>query len=264
MVRRDLAALPKAHLHVHLESAVRWSTLREIGDANGVPVPAGPGPAGLVFDGFRAFGDHGSAVRGCLRRAEDFARVAREFCADEAAGGARYVEVTFTAASHGERLGDAEMPLEAVLSGLADGGAEHGVEWGVVLDHSRRRSVARFAATVALARRYADAGVVAVGLAGDESFPLAPFAEVIAGTDVPMVHHAGEASGAGSVWDAVGPGRARRWGTVCGRWRIRCWWRGCGMIGCRWRCVRRRTWRWGWCGRGRRIRCRDWWRRVWW
>src|SRR5262245_13933573 len=53
---RDLAALPKAHLHVHLESTIRWSTLREIGDANRVPVPDHLA-AGAVFDGFRSFGD---------------------------------------------------------------------------------------------------------------------------------------------------------------------------------------------------------------
>jgi adenosine deaminase len=44
-------------------------------------------------------------VRACLRTPADFARVAREFCADEAASGVRYAEVSFTAASHGERAG---------------------------------------------------------------------------------------------------------------------------------------------------------------
>jgi len=35
-VARDLHALPKAHLHVHLESTVRPDTLRELAEANGV------------------------------------------------------------------------------------------------------------------------------------------------------------------------------------------------------------------------------------
>src|SRR4051812_33959025 len=108
---RELARLPKAHLHVHLESTVRWATLREIGAANGVPVPARDGDGPVAFDDFREFADLGTMVRDCLRRPEDFRRIAVEFCADEAAQGTRYAEVTFTAAAHGERLGRPEMPL---------------------------------------------------------------------------------------------------------------------------------------------------------
>jgi adenosine deaminase len=40
------------------------------------------------------------------------------------------VEVTFTTASHGERLGDPDMPLDALLTGLRRGAAETGVAFG--------------------------------------------------------------------------------------------------------------------------------------
>jgi adenosine deaminase len=207
---RDLTLLPKAHLHVHLESAIRWSTLREIG---GIEVPA-DGP--LVFDGFRRFADHGSLIRDRLRRPEHFRRIAREFCADEAAQGTRYAEVTFTAASHGERLGGRpEMPLEAVLEGLAEGQAAYGIECRVLLDHSRRRSVERFRRTLALAERYAGDGVVGIGVAGDESYSLMPFAGVLdAARDagVRLVHHAGETQGPDSIREAIGAGHAERLG----------------------------------------------------
>ena len=188
---RDLSLLPKAHLHVHLESTIRRDTLRVIGDRNGVTVPDGGG----AFGGFGQFAAHNELVRNCLRRPEDFTRIAAEFCADEAADGTRYAEVTFTAAAHGERLGQIEMPLEAVLAGLAEGQARHDVECQVILDHSRRRPVDRAWQTFRLATRYADRGVVAIGLAGDESYPLRPFAAVMdAARDagVHLVHHAGE------------------------------------------------------------------------
>jgi adenosine deaminase len=212
---RDVSALPKAHLHVHLESTVRWDTLRDIAAANGVALPTGGDGGGLAFTGFRGFADHNSLVRSCLRRPEDFARVAREFCADEAAQGTRYAEVTFTAAAHGERLGRPRMPLEAVLHGLAEGRAAHGIEVRVLLDHSRRRSVDRFRRTLDLAVEHADAGVVAIGVAGEESYPLAPFAGVVAdaaAAGVPLVHHAGEACGPDSVREALTLGRTRRLG----------------------------------------------------
>jgi adenosine deaminase len=208
---RDLSLLPKAHLHVHLESTIRWATLREIGDRNGVTVPG----EGGAFGGFGQFAAHNELVRNCLRRPEDFTRIAAEFCADEAADGTRYAEVTFTAAAHGERLGQMEMPLEAVLAGLADGQARHDIECRVILDHSRRRSVDRAWQTLRLAARYADQGVVAIGLAGDESYPLQPFAAVLdAARDagVHLVHHAGEGGGPDSIREAIHVGHAERLG----------------------------------------------------
>jgi adenosine deaminase len=213
---RDLARLPKAHLHVHLESTVRWATLLEIGTAGGVAVPARPDGGPLVFDGFREFADYNAVVRSCLRRPEDFRRIALEFCADEAAQGTRYAEVTFTAASHGERLGGPpELPLEAVLQGLEEGRAAYGIECRVLLDHSRRRSVDRAWRTLTLARRYAADGVAGIGVAGEESYSLLPFTEVLdAALDsgLHLVHHAGETSGAASIREALDAGRAERLG----------------------------------------------------
>ncbi|WP_121437448.1 adenosine deaminase [Actinomadura pelletieri] len=206
---RDLLSLPKAHLHVHLESTVRWATLREIGAANGVRVPDDVG----TFGSFAAFFAQNDLVRSCLRRPADFRRIAYEFCADEAAQGTRYAEASFTAAAHGERLGDLDMPLAAVLEGLEAGREAFGIECRLILDHSRRRSVERAWRTLDLARRHD--GVVAVGLAGDEAHPGDPFNEVfVAARDAGLhvVHHAGESEGPASIRHALGPGGAERLG----------------------------------------------------
>ncbi|GAA3000113.1 adenosine deaminase [Actinokineospora diospyrosa] len=204
-----MVALPKAHLHVHLESTVRAATLAHWAAREGVPVPPG-GP----FRGFRAFADRNSLVRALARSAEDFHRLAVEFCADEAAQGTHYAEVTFTAASHGERLDDLHMPLAAVVAGLREGQRAHGITVRLLLDHSRRQSVARLERTVELAARHNDI-VVGIGLAGDEAFPLAPFAGVLREAQqagLRMVHHAGESAGADSVREAVELGGAQRIG----------------------------------------------------
>jgi adenosine deaminase len=202
VIMRDLRLLPKAHLHTHVESAIRASTLRELG--------ADVGPS--VFDGFGAFAAHNGLVRDCLRRPADFARIGREFCVDEAADGTRYAEVTFTAAGHGERLGDLDMPLAALLDGLAAGQAETGIEVRVLLDHPRRRSVQRAWRTLELAVRHKAVGI---GLAGAEGYPVEPFAEVFAAAEdagIRLVHHAGEECGPASIRAAIGVGRADRIG----------------------------------------------------
>jgi adenosine deaminase len=202
---RDLCRLPKAHLHTHLESTIRPATIRELGGE--VPVQDQP------FSSFTMFADQRAAVRALLRDHQHFHRIAVEFCEDEAAQGVRYVEVMFTAAAHGERLGDPEMPLEAVLDGLAVGTQEYGIQTRVILDHSRRRPVERLWRSLELATRHPQ--VIAIGLAGDEAYPATPFADVFRAArdaDLHLVHHAGETAGPASVWEALTVGHADRIG----------------------------------------------------
>ena len=52
---RDLIALPKAHLHVHLDGAVRESTLKELCAARGLVPPRVP--EGTAYESFAAFMD---------------------------------------------------------------------------------------------------------------------------------------------------------------------------------------------------------------
>jgi adenosine deaminase len=207
-VSLDLVALPKAHLHVHLESAIRPATLASLAPSGEAPVV----PA--VFAGFGPFADYNAAVRACLRTPADFERVAYEFCVDSAADGVRYAEVTVTAAAHGARLGSGSAPLDAVLAGLRAGSLAAGIETRMVIDHSRRRPVAWAEESVRLAADRPDA-VVAFGVAGDESAPISPYRPVIeraAAAGVHLVHHAGETAGAVSVWEALDIGRADRIG----------------------------------------------------
>jgi adenosine deaminase len=207
---RDLLSLPKANLHVHLEDAIRPQTLGEIAASNGLQIP----PGTPISDSASFFAAH-NVVRNCLLTFDDFYRVAVEYCADEAAQGTRYAEVSFTAAAHGERLGDMTMPLRAVLEGLAQGRADYGLQTGLLLDHSRRRPVERAWATLRLAESYASEGVVAVGLAGDEAHSGDPFVEVFRAAraaGLHVVHHAGEAAGPASIRQAIVEGSAERLG----------------------------------------------------
>jgi adenosine deaminase len=218
---RDPLGLPKVDLHVHLEDTIRPATVEELALSHGMPVPL----TAPITDSASFFRVH-EAVRNCLRTAADFHRVALEFCEDEAAQGTRYAEVSFTAAAHGERLGDLSMPLRAVLAGLAEGEQGFGLRSQVLLDHSRRRPVERAWATLRLAESHAGEGVVGVGLAGDEVYPGDPFVEVFRAPAMP-----------GCMWSTMRvrrPGRrasgrpSRRVGpsgsaTASGSWMIRAW-----------------------------------------
>lgn len=207
---RDLLSLPKANLHVHLESTIRPQTLAELAVSHGMPPPRDT----PIKDSASFFAAN-NLVRNCLVTFTDFYRVALEYCADEAAQGTCYAEVSFTAAAHGERLGDMQMPLQAVLEGLAQGRADYGLQTGLVLDHSRRRPVERAWTTLRLAEAYASAGVLAVGLAGDEAYPGDPFAPVFTAAraaGLHVVHHAGEAAGPASIRQAIAIGGAERLG----------------------------------------------------
>jgi adenosine deaminase len=108
-----------------------------------------------------------------------------------------------------------EMPLEAVLEGLAEGQKKYDIECRVILDHSRRRSIERAQNTLYLAKRYTGQGVIGIGMAGDDSFSLSPFSEIIEESmevGLHLIHHAGEISGPASIWEAITIGRAERIG----------------------------------------------------
>jgi adenosine deaminase len=69
--------------------------------------------------------------------------------------------------------------------------------------------------TLRLATRYASRGVVGIGLAGEESYSLRPFVDVLeAARDagLHLVHHAGEDRGPASIREAITVGRAERLG----------------------------------------------------
>src|SRR5690242_9410691 len=70
---RDLRALPKAHLHLHLEGAMRPSTLRELADAAGVAVPPIRG-----FGSFGAFAGMYVAACDVLTTPESLVRLVDE------------------------------------------------------------------------------------------------------------------------------------------------------------------------------------------
>jgi adenosine deaminase len=206
---RPLATLPKAHLHLHLEGAMRPATLAELAGKAGMSVPAIRG-----YGSFVAFADMYHAACEVLRTAEDFARLIAEVAADAAAAGAVWLEPALWAPLHADRLGDAREVLELALEAGRDAEKATGVGIGWMVSADRTRPPSEALAQARLAAEYADRGVVAFGLANDEArFPPEPFADAFAlarEAGLLSTPHAGELAGPASVrgaLDNLGPRR---------------------------------------------------------
>ena len=214
----DLAALPKAHLHLHLTGGMRPSTLAELAAEQGRRLPAGLlHPGGLesvAARGWLKFQRLYDAARDVLRGPEDVRRVLREIAEDERAAGSGWVEVQVDPSSYAARLGGLTGAVEVVLDGMAQASRETGVGMALVVAANRTRHPGDAETLARVARRFAGRGVVGFGLSNDETrgdtaafakaFRIARDAGLIA------VPHAGELRGPGSVrlaLEHLGPAR---------------------------------------------------------
>ncbi len=210
---RDLRALPKVELHVHLEGSVRVPTLRELADRGGGTLPHGLRPDDAWrFDGFLDFIDNYIEACALLSTPEDFRRVAEEFCADLASNGVRYAEAVFSPGNHASRLDDWYGPIEAVLDGLEAGRRDHGVQVLVCPDIVRDNGPEDAERTLEVALKFAGRGVVALNAAGSERAPVATFAPMFRrakDAGLRSVPHAGEWAGPAERLGDARPVRAR-------------------------------------------------------
>ncbi len=204
---RDLTALPKAELHVHLEGAMRVTTVRELADRAGAATPLGLTGEGWRFAGPDDFIAQYTAACALLAEAEDFRRIAYEFCEDESRNGVRYVEVVFSPSNHATRLGEDWFgPIEAVLDGLEAGRRDFGVTARVAPDLVRDAGLEMAERSLEVALKYAGRGVVALNAAGSERSAVAPFGPLFRrakDAGLRSVPHAGEWAGPGNVWETL-------------------------------------------------------------
>jgi len=215
LVVEYLRAVPKAHLHVHLEGSILPETLLTLARRNGVALPA-DSVEGLrtwfTFRDFNHFIEIYLTITRCLRTAEDYELIAYEFGAEMAREHVRYAEVTFSPSTH-EALG---VPFDTLFAGLTRGRARARAEFGVemvwifdivrnIRPEARRDQWAEY--TLARAVEGMGDGVVALGLGGAEGDnPPEAFAPWFARAREAGLHcipHAGETDGPESVWGAI-------------------------------------------------------------
>lgn len=202
--------MPKVELHVHLEGAIRPSTLLKLARRNGAQLPASDVEGLRDFYRFRDFPHFVEVyvtITRCLRTPEDYALIAYEFGSDCARQNTRYAEVTFTIATNTKITG---LPWQTIVEGLNAGrnraNKEFGVDWRWIFDISRNDPDTQDE-VVDIAVSARDQGVVALGLGGNEAdFPPQLFERSFARArraGLPRVPHAGETMGPESIWTAL-------------------------------------------------------------
>jgi adenosine deaminase len=208
---RDLRQLPKAHLHVHLEGAMRPSTLVDLAEHYGAQPPDPP-------DGsFETFIRLYRAAAAVLRTPDDYVRLVAEVVDDAAADGVVWLEpAEWLAPGQPERLGlaDAQAVLDLLLDAGRQASARTGVAIGWMMSSNRTRPVEEAIDLARLASQYAGRGVVAFGLADDElrgrPEPFAAAFEIARAAGLVATPHAGEHGGPDSVRGALDALGARR------------------------------------------------------
>lgn len=207
--RRDLRSLPKAHLHLHLEAAMRPETLVELAAVSGVEIPPVAG-----FSGFGAFAAMYQGLLAVLSEPAHLERLIDEAVADEAAAGSVYVEFGVSPQFYVDTYGSLLASLDRHLEWAAAAGERHGVAVGLMMTGDRTRPVEEAIALAEAAAARADAGMASFGLANEErGYPAADFEVPFRiATDAGLLStpHAGELVGPESIRQAVEVLRADR------------------------------------------------------
>jgi adenosine deaminase len=205
---RDLTALPKAHLHLHLEGSARPATIAELAEREGIALT----DLG-AFSTLPEFIECYLLAVSTITRPDDLERICYELLVDEAAQGVRWCELMVAPQAYVGRFGSMDDVWAIMRSGLDRAAAEQGIAWGATVNHLRTSPVELAEALATWAAENAGNGVVGFGIAGDEekvgpevftrAFSIAAEAGLL------LVPHAGETMGPSSVRAALALGAHR-------------------------------------------------------
>ncbi len=219
---RDLAALPKAHLHLHFTGSMRHDTLLELAARDRIALPDAlvsqwpPQLSAADEKGWFRFQRLYDVARTVLRTQDDVRRLMLEAAQDDARDGGRWLEIQVDPSGYAARFGGISAFTDLVLDAAASASAETGVGIGIVIAANRTRHPLDARTLARLAAQYVDHGVVGFGLSNDErrgrtsdfeaAFAIARRAGLL------LAPHGGELCGAPSVRTCLDVLRADRLG----------------------------------------------------
>jgi adenosine deaminase len=205
----NVATVPQAELHVHLEGTAPPELVQRMAQRNGIALPD------------RLLNEHGSfhytdflhflrtydLSASVIRTAQDYRDITYEYLRDCAAGGAIYVELT-ASPDHARAVGLSDDDhLGGIAQGIDDARRESGIEGRILISAVRNFGVDRAIAAAHHAADQPHPYVVGFSMAGDEAnFPAEDFAEpyaIAAAAGLGCTIHAGEWAGPSSVRAAL-------------------------------------------------------------
>ncbi|MEN0129908.1 MAG: adenosine deaminase [Brevundimonas sp.] len=208
---RDLAKLPKAHLHLHFTGSMRVATLADLATRHRVRLPSqllDADPLHVPADerGWFRFQRLYDAARACVRGEDDMRRIVAEAALDDAAEGSGRLELQVDPTSYAPFVGGITPALEIVLDAARQAGEDAGIEVGVIVAASRMRHPLEARTLARLAARHAGDGpgqVVGFGLSNDErrgeTADFAPAFAIARRAGLASVPHGGELLGPAHV-----------------------------------------------------------------
>jgi adenosine deaminase len=206
---RPVAALPKAHLHLHFTAAMRHQTLVELAADRGIRLPAAltedwpPQLSGTDERGWFRFQRLYDTARAVLRTPADVRRLLTETAQDERAEGSGWLEIQIDPSGFAGRFGGITAMIELVLDAAAAATRATGVGIGVIVAANRTKHPLEARTLARLAAQYAGRGVTGFGLSDDERRgPAHDFAaafRIAERAGLLLVPHGGELAGPASV-----------------------------------------------------------------
>jgi len=215
-LRMELHALPKIDLHRHLEGSLRLETLAEIALEHGIDLPSYDIETLRPYlqmteedpPGFHRFLQKFKLLRRFYTTREAVQRIAYESAADAAIDNVKYLELRFTPVALAQMQSFRYVDVISwVKAGVERAQREYDITVRLIVSVNRQEpdTAAEVIQTAIECRK--ENSVVGIDVAGDEvNFPLAPFIPVFEKALQEGMHvtvHAGEASGAHRVKEAI-------------------------------------------------------------
>jgi aminodeoxyfutalosine deaminase len=198
--------LPKAELHLHLEGAILPSTTIELAARHGVTLTPQDVAARYSYTDFRGFLETFKWVTSFLRGPEDYALITRNLAEELVKQNVVYAEITISAGVMLRRTQNVEANFQAIRE-VAQSVPFSRLRTGWILDATRQFGHEQAMEVARLAAKLQSAGVVALGMGGDElAFPTVNFRPAFDYARQHGLHtvcHAGEIGGPESVREAI-------------------------------------------------------------
>ncbi len=199
---RDLASLPKAHLHAHLDGSYPRAAVDRLANRRNREFTV-PDRFTDVWDFFERYG----SVAALVETHEDLAALCRALVHAEAAQTVLYLEPAIEPQLYAPRLGSLAQVTATMLAAFAEASVDAGIEVGACLtiNTDQDGEIAQELARIAAAS--AGEGITALGTAGFiEPGNLGGYtaaAEIALAVGLPVVSHAGQTGGPSSVEEAL-------------------------------------------------------------